>query len=249
MGRLEKFSINNNCYKNNKIYRDLIPGEIPEYKNIWDIKYGISMPELMSCFEYALVNKPEGVSYLYNEPFLENDQRRKKVFETLSQTTPGLIDTLGSQMHITITQDIDSIRRCFNDFKRLQDSGMKIQITEFDMSLGKDDPRVFMTDDDILLESIYQEKNKRIFDISNVIKESGVRLSGISYWSLTDGIDCNLERIRSNALSNHQISNVNEIPTVCGGLIPTHKKLVKNNELNQMVSNSNQSNVQSGMHM
>lgn len=235
--------------KNNKIYRDLIPGEIPEYKNIWDIKYGISMPELMSCFEYALVNKPEGVSYLYNEPFLENDQRRKKVFETLSQTTPGLIDTLGSQMHITITQDIDSIRRCFNDFKRLQDSGMKIQITEFDMSLGKDDPRVFMTDDDILLESIYQEKNKRIFDISNVIKESGVRLSGISYWSLTDGIDCNLERIRSNALSNHQISNVNEIPTVCGGLIPTHKKLVKNNELNQMVSNSNQSNVQSGMHM
>lgn len=71
----------------------------------------------------------------------------------------------------------------------------------------------------------------------------------MSYWSLTDGIDCNLERIRSNALSNHQISNVDEIPTVCGGLIPTHKKIVKNNKLNQMVSNSNQSNVQSGMHI
>lgn len=222
-----------------------------EYYNIWEQKYGISLPELMSCFEYALVNKPEGVNYLYNEPFLEDDQRRQKVFETLAQTTPGLIDTLGSQMHITITQDIDSIRRCFADFKKLQEStGKKIQITEFDMCLGRSDvPRVFGPNADISLESVYQEKDKKISEISSAINESGVKLSGVSYWSLTDGIDCNLERIRSNALSNHQISNVNEIPTVCGGLIPTHKKIVKNNELNQMVSNSNQSNVQSGMHI
>ena len=221
-----------------------------EYYNIWEQKYGISMPELMSCFEYALVNKPEGVNYLYNEPFLEDDQRRQKVFETLAQTTPGLIDTLGSQMHITITQDIDSIKSCFADFKRLQDNGMQIQITEFDMCLGRSDvPRVFGPNADISLERVYQEKDKKISEISSVIRESGVRLSGISYWSLTDGIDCNLERIRSNALANHEISNVNEIPTVCGGLVPTHKKLVKNKELSQMVSNSNQSNVQSGMHI
>lgn len=222
-----------------------------EYYNIWEQKYGISLPELMSCFEYALVNKPEGVNYLYNEPFLEDDQRRQKVFETLAQTAPGLIDTLGSQMHITITQDIDSIRRCFADFKKLQEStGKKIQITEFDMCLGRSDvPRVFGPNADISLEIVYQEKDKKISEISSAINESGVKLSGVSYWSLTDGIDCNFERIRSNALSNHQISNVNEIPTVCGGLIPTHKKIVKNNELNQMVSNSNQSNVQSEMHI
>ena len=222
-----------------------------EYYNIWEQKYGISMPELMSCFEYALVNKPEGVNYLYNEPFLEDDQRRQKVFETLAQTTPGLIDTLGSQMHITITQDIDSIRRCFADFKKLQEStGKNIQITEFDMCLGRNDvPRVFGPNADISLERVYQQKEKNISEISSAINESGVKLSGVSYWSLTDGIDCNLERIRSNALSNHQISNVNEIPTVCGGLIPTHKKLVRNNELNQMVSNSNQGNMQSGIHI
>ena len=222
-----------------------------EYYNIWEQKYGISMPELMSCFEYALENKPNNVSYLYNEPFLEDDQRRQKVFETLSQTTPGLIDTLGSQMHITITQDIDSIRRCFADFKRLQEStGKKIQITEFDMCLGRNDvPRVFGPNANISLERVYQEKDKKISEISSAINESGVKLSGVSYWSLTDGIDCNLERIRSNALSNHQISNVSEIPTVCGGLIPTHKKLIKKNELNQEVNNSEQSNKKSEMHM
>lgn len=215
-----------------------------EYYNIWEQKYGILMSELMSCFEYALINKPEGVNYLYNEPFDKgDDQRRQKVFETLAQTTPGLIDTLGSQMHITITQDIDSIKRCFADFKRLQDNGMQIQITEFDMCLGRSDvTRVFGPNADISLEIVYQEKDKKISEISSVIRESGVRLSGISYWSLTYGIDCNLERIRSNALANHEISNVNEIPTVCGGLIPTHKKLVKNKELSQMLSNSNQSN-------
>lgn len=233
--------------KNKKMYRDLLSGEIPEYKNIWDIKYGISMPELMSCFEYALVNKPEGVNYLYNEPFLEDDQRRKKVIETLAQTTPGLIDTLGSQMHITITQDLDSIRRCFADFKKLQDEGMKIQITEFDMCLGENDiSRVFGPNADIL--KVYQDKDKKISEISSVIRESGVILSGISYWSLTDGIDCNLERIRSNALANHQISNVKEIPTACGGLISTHKILIKNNELNQMLTGK-KSDASSQRHM
>ena len=201
-----------------------------QYYNIWEQKYGISMPELMSCFEYALANKPNGVSYLYNEPFLEDDLRRQKVFETLSQTTPGLIDTLGSQMHITITQDIDSIKRCFADFKKLEETGKNIQITEFDMCLGRNDvSRVFGPNADISIEQVYQAKDKKITEISNVVRESGVILSGISYWSLTDGIDSNLERIRSNALANKQISNVSEIPTVCGGLFPTYKKYLKNN--------------------
>lgn len=223
-----------------KIYRNLKEGEVPEYQNIWYTKYGISMPELMSCFEYALVNKPEGVNYLYNEPFLEDDQRRQKVFETLSEIDalkPGLIDTLGSQMHITITQDIGAIERCFADFKRLQETtGKKIQITEFDMSLGKNEiPRVFGPNADVTLEQVYDIKSKRISKISDVINSSGVKLSGISYWSLTDGIDCNLERLRSNALANHQISSIEQIPTACGGLFPTHKEIIKKKELNQML--------------
>ena len=221
-----------------------------EYYNIWEQKYGISMPELMSCFDYALENKPEEVSFLYNEPFLEDDQRRAKVFETLSQTTHGLIDTLGTQMHITISQDIDSINRSFKDFKRLQESGIKIQITEFDMSLGKlDVPRVFGTSANVPLERVYQEKDRKVLEISRVINESGVKLSGVSYWSLTDGIDSNLERIRSNALSSGQIRSVDEIPTACGGLIPTHKGLIKSNEQKQAVNNLEHNDTKPEIHM
>ena len=220
-----------------------------EYFNIWEQKYGISMSELMSCFDYAMQNKPDGVSYLYNEPFLENDERRQKVLEILSEidtSTPGLIDTLGTQMHITITQDIDSIKRCFADFKKLQEiTGKKIQITEFDMSLGKNDiPRVFGPNADVSLEQVYDVKTKKISEISNIINSSGVELSGVSYWSLTDGIDCNLERLRSNALANNQITDVNQITTACGGLIPTHKELIKNKELNQMFNDKQESEGQ-----
>ena len=209
-----------------------------KYYNIWEQKYGITMPELLSCFDYALNNKPDGVSYLYNEPFLEDDERRKKVFNILSEIDslkPGLIDTLGSQMHITVSQNVDSIKRCFADFKRLQETtGKKIQITEFDMSLGKNEiPRVYGPNADITLEQVYDEKDKKISEISEIISSSGVNLSGISYWSLTDGIDCNLERLRSEALRNKQISDVKQIPTACGGLFPTYRVLIKNKESQQ----------------
>ena len=210
-----------------------------EYTNIWYERFGISINDLIEhCFKYALDHKPEGVSFLYNEPFLENDERRKKVLETLEEIrkiAPGLIDTLGSQMHITIGEDPEKIRRCFEDFKKLQESGLEIQITEFDMSLGsRDIPRVFGPNADVSLEDVYSEKERKIREISNIINASGVKLSGVSYWSLTDGIDCNLERIRSKYLEEGKIKDIKEIPSACGGLIPTHKKLIKKNELEEM---------------
>lgn len=206
-----------------------------EYYNIWESKYGITMDELLKAFDYALQHKPDGISFLYNEPFLEDDERRKKVFEVLDEIDskrPGLIDTLGSQMHITIGEDGNKIRRCFKDFRILQErTGKKIQITEFDMSLGRTQiPRLFGNNSDVTLEQVYSYKHQKIEEISDIIRESGVQLDGISYWSLTDDIDCNLERVRTNCLSDGSITDIHQIPTVCGGLFPTHKKLIKQQE-------------------
>lgn len=214
-----------------------------EYYNIWESKYGITLQELMPIFDYAKEHKPNGVSYLYNEPFLENDERRKKVFETLQTITslsPGLIDTLGSQMHITITEDLGKIQRCFADFKRLQEmTGMKIQITEFDMSLGsREILHVFGENADYTIEQVYDIKRKQIEMISKIINDSGVNLSGISYWSLTDGIDCNLERLRTNLLEKGIITDINQITTACGGLIPTHQSLIKTIQMNPQLESS-----------
>lgn len=220
-----------------------------KYFNIWEGKYGITTKDIAEIFEYAREHKPEGVSFIYNEPFLEDDDRRQKVFEVLEeidQYSPGLIDTLGSQMHITITEDENKIERCFSDFKKLQEkTGKKIQITEFDMSLGRDQAyKVFKEKHNISLAEIYDYKSKKIQAISDIINNSGVHLDGISYWSITDGIDFNLELVRSKLLKEGKIESIKEIPTVCGGLYPTHKSLIKDQELNQMLEDNQDNKIQ-----
>ena len=184
------------------------------YRNMWQELYGISNEELVSIFQYALENKPDGVTYVYNEPFLENPERRQVVIEQLSrinELAPGLIDTIGTQMHIEMTQNIDDIRQCFEDFKRLEQLGIGTQITEFDMCL----PERFMFDENgkirseqdlvelinskisksgITIGSITEFKAMRMDEISKAIEETGVQLDGITYWSISDTLDHNLER-------------------------------------------------------
>lgn len=184
------------------------------YRNMWQELYGISNEELVSIFQYALENKPDGVTYVYNEPFLENPERRQVVIEQLSrinELAPGLIDTIGTQMHIEMTQNIDDIRRCFEGFKRLEQLGIGTQITEFDMCL----PERFMFDENgkirseqdlvelinskisksgITIGSIAEFKSMRMDEISKAIEETGVQLDGITYWSISDTLDHNLER-------------------------------------------------------
>ena len=181
---------------------------------MWQELYGISNEELVSIFHYALENKPDGVTYVYNEPFLENSERRQVVIEQLSQINelaPGLIDTIGTQMHIEMTQNIDDIRRCFEDLKRLGQLGIGTQITEFDMCL----PERFMFDEKgkirseqglvelinnkmsesgITIGSIAEFKSMRMDEISKAIGETGIQLDGITYWSISDTLDHNLER-------------------------------------------------------
>ncbi len=198
-----------------------------EYENIWESNYGISIKDICEVFDYAKKHKPEGVSFLYNEPFLEDAERRKKVFEvllSLNSTSNGLIDTLGSQMHITFGTALPQIISCFNDFKYLQDTEhLKIQITEFDLSLSEAETLKTIGDTPKFThEQVYEAKKELIADISTIINHSQVQLNGISYWSLTDITDCNLERIRTNLLKKGLITNIDEIKTVCGGLIPTY---------------------------
>lgn len=119
------------------LFNEIISFDEP-YRNMWQELYGISDKELVSVFQYAQENKPDGVTYVYNEPFLENPERRQVVIEQLSrinELAPGLIDTIGTQMHIEMTQNIDDIRHCFEDLKKLEQLGIGTQITEFDMCL------------------------------------------------------------------------------------------------------------------
>ena len=195
------------------LFNEIISFDEP-YRNMWQELYGISNEELVSIFQYALENKPDGVTYVYNEPFLENHERRQVVIEQLSrihELDSGLIDTIGTQMHIEMTQNIDDIRHCFEDLKKLEQLGIGTQITEFDMCL----PERFMLDENgrilseqelvelinskmsrrgITIGSIAEFKSMRINEISKTIEGTGIQLDGITYWSISDTLDHNLER-------------------------------------------------------
>ena len=180
----------------------------PPYRNMWEELHGVSNEELARIFQYALDNKPEGITYVYNEPFLENSERRQAVLKQLEQINslcPGLIDTIGTQMHIEMSQNPEDVKRCFEDLKQ---EGVNIQITEFDMCL----PERFMFDENgkvrseseildfinkktgIRIGSITELKEMRMDKISRAIEETGVSLEGITYWSISDTLDHNLER-------------------------------------------------------
>lgn len=194
-----------------------------EYDNIWESRYGITIHELCSVFKYARENKSSNMSYLYNEPFLENSKRREKVIAILQEINticPFMIDTLGSQMHITIQTPNDDICSCFHDLKKLQSEfGYNIQITEFDMSLGKN--LIFRVTDshfEFSEEQVINYKQEKIGVVSDIINQSFVCLSGVSYWSLTDTIDHNLERIKTDLIQSGYPLMASQLKTVYGGL-------------------------------
>lgn len=192
------------------LFNEIISFDEP-YKNMWQELYGISNEDLVGVFKYAQENKPEGVTYVYNEPFLENPERRKAVLEQLqrlNELSPGLIDTIGTQMHIEMTQDIESIRQCFEDLGK---TGLNVQITEFDMCMPErlmfNEKGGIRSEEELVqiinsrlekkhvaVESIADFKLIRMKEIADTIKGTGIGLEGITYWSTSDTLDHNVER-------------------------------------------------------
>ena len=221
----------------------------PPYKNMWQEMYGISNEELLNVFQYALEHKPEGVTYVYNEPFLENSERREAVLEELAQIhkiAPGLIDTIGTQMHIELNQDNESIRQCFEDLKRLKEElGIGTQITEFDICMperalfdenGKvrNEAEIVeiinekLSQNGIRVSSIAEFKKLKIKEISETIKETGIELDGVSYWSTTDTLDHNVARTNRNTYEQGLQREI--VTTRYAGLYssPERKKSIQN---------------------
>ncbi len=195
------------------LFNEIISFE-PPYRNMWEELHGISNEELVGIFQYALDNKPKGITYLYNEPFLENSERRQVVLNQLKQINslcPGLIDTIGTQMHIELTQNLEDVRQCFDDLKR---SSVNVQITEFDMCIPErfifDEKGKVRSEQEIIdfinqrtgmkIESIAKLKDMRMNEISRSIQETGISLEGITYWSISDTLDHNLERTNRKTL-------------------------------------------------
>ncbi len=169
----------NGAYRNSKFYRIL-------GKDF--IKY---------AFQFAHEADPNAELY-YNDYNMENSAKCDAVIKMVKElkTAGCRIDAVGSQSHMQM--DSPSLEATETTFKKLKDAGVKILITEWDMSIlpspysGADvSTRFEYTKDkdpyhEAVPDSVQQKWNQRILDMFGLfLKYSGV-IDRITVWGLND---------------------------------------------------------------
>jgi len=206
-----------------EIFNELIEykkdiSERDSYDEIWLKNFGISLEEIIDVFDK--VPKPDGVRFMYNETLLEESPiRLQKVEETINrirEIKPNLIDVFGNQMHIFIgghlqEQDIITHQRINQMLKRLQDSGLPVEITEFDITVSPD--RIIQLSgisDDV----IYGVKSEVARQLGDLQRQAGLNLERTTYWNLLPNV--------SHRLTNSNVQRLESgkriIPTLYNGL-------------------------------
>lgn len=216
------------------------------YEMIWKKHFGITLEELVSCFDG--IKKPFGVEYMYNETTLtESPFKRQKVEETLSKiisAKPDLIDRFGDQMHLS-DEDVmskngrDNLRETAQMIKRIQDrkiyvdgkeKHIKTECTEHDFHFTKP----FLENVNLMQQGgqevdLWQVKGKMQDYIGKTYISNGVNFERSTYWSLFGKNDHNLVRANKRIIEENNKREKDGkkdkplIVTMSAGLIPDGK--------------------------
>lgn len=193
------------------------------YYNVWE-QLGLSPADIVDIFAPAIGNKPPGVDYVYNEAFVETEEKRQvqlSLARKLKALAPELIDTFGTQMHITTEFKADTIEKTFTDLQRFsEETGIQLAITEFDMYVPeKTIDRLEKQGKTSAQISEYANVAKlaQLESIALAARNTGIEFVEISYWSATDSMDHNKQRQGRPTLygglfgQNLQPKGVNEV--------------------------------------
>ena len=220
------------------------------YAMVWEKNFGITVDELMSCFDG--IKKPNGVEFMYNETTLtESPQKRamvEKVLYQIEQKQSGFIDTIGDQMHLSdedvmtkkgiqnLTETAQMLKR-FQDGKVIVDGQVKeikpkkTECTEHDFHFTKS----FIENINKIKQSsqkVDEWSIKRGMQsiVSNTYVQNGVNFVRSTYWSLLGQNDHNVVRenikIQKENVERKK-KGLTEKPlvrTMSAGLIPDGKK-------------------------
>lgn len=220
------------------------------YAMVWEKNFGITVDELMSCFDG--IKKPNGVEFMYNETTLtESPQKRamvEKVLYQIEQKQSGFIDTIGDQMHLSdedvmtkkgiqnLTETAQMLKK-FQDRKVIVDGQVKeikpkkTECTEHDFHFTKS----FIENINKIKQSgqkVDEWSIKRGMQsiVSNTYVQNGVNFVRSTYWSLLGQNDHNVVRenikIQKENVERKK-KGLTEKPlvrTMSAGLIPDGKK-------------------------
>jgi endo-1,4-beta-xylanase len=136
---------------------------------------------IFKAFQYAHEADPNAVLF-YNEYGTENPQKRDKVYKLLKKMTDAGIPVhaIGLQAHWSLTDP--TAERLTTAIKLYASLGLKIQITELDVSVYPDGNK---TDIGYTTQREQQqtEQYARVFEIFRANKQV---ITGVTFWNLSD---------------------------------------------------------------
>lgn len=227
-----------------------------QYDMVWQKYFGISVEEIMSCFED--IKKPKGVSYMYNETMLEESSvRRYTVENVLSQImkcNPNFLDKFGDQMHLEQLHAIQNTEKTpygklneldgtFNLLKKIQDMGLSVECTEFDIHIDSttmEKVANMLADGRITEQKVLEMKRKWIDTISKLAESKGITFDRTSYWSILDAVDHNVVRANIQRQQNREVP----FDTMYAGLYGDGKNLERLNTLERNISSIRESGIE-----
>lgn len=135
--------------------------------------------------------------FIYNEVNLFNDKKYDVFMNVLDRIRRyeeihniKIIDGIGEQLHIDASLDLTKID---NMLTKLEEAGMHIDITEFDMYVNPTEKYLVP----IQLEEVRQAKINELYEI--LLKHKDI-IDGFTLWSKTDDMDHNLSRTNENKI-------------------------------------------------
>ena len=164
--------------------------------------YKICGEEFISkAFEYAHEADPDAKLF-YNDYNTENPKKREKIYQLLKKLLDAKVPVhgIGLQAHWSLNNpERAELEKTINRFASL---GLKIQITELDISVysGKTDPGIPALTDD--LEQKQADQYKMVFEIFRKYKDV---ITGVTFWNLSD---------RSSWLDNFPVRGRKNYPLI-----------------------------------
>lgn len=164
------------------------------YYNIFE-SLGLTIEDLVDILAPAIGNKQDGVEYIYNEAFVETKEKRDiqlSLAAHIHSLAPKLIDTFGTQMHITTDFKEQTFLETFTALKKFSDeTGIKLAITEFDMHIPEKTLAILKRSGKNtreIADYVSFIKLKKLAIIAKAAESTGIEFTEIGYCSPTNSM-------------------------------------------------------------
>ncbi len=143
---------------------------------------------IVKAFEYAHAADPSALLF-YNDYNTERPEKRERVYQLLKKLIEKKVPIhgVGLQGHWSIFEPSETELR--DAIKQFSSLGLKIQITELDVSIykwEKTDRRKIEGESDIFTPELEQKQIDQYKMLFNVLREYKEVISGVTFWNVSD---------------------------------------------------------------